>query len=135
MVEDSERGPRPLAPSAGRRLARRGRGRRRGGRRRSDGPVGHVNRAEPDPANARWRALLDEGGPILADGAMGTMLFSAGLQFGDPPEVWNVSQPEVVRRIHRGYLEAGLADRHDEHVRRQSPPAPPPRPRRAGRRS
>ena len=65
------------------------------------------SRAEPGPANERWRALLDEGVPILADGAMGTMLFSSGLQFGDPPEVWNVSQPEVVRRIHRGYLEAG----------------------------
>jgi len=38
---------------------------------------------------------------------MGTMLFAAGLQFGDPPEVWNLSQPEIVRRIHRGYLEAG----------------------------
>lgn len=73
----------------------------------SDGPIVAVERAEPGPANARWRALLDEGGPILADGAMGTMLFSAGLQFGDPPEVWNVSNPEVVRRIHRGYLEAG----------------------------
>ena len=59
------------------------------------------------PENARWRALLDEGSPILADGAMGTMLFAAGLQFGDPPEAWNVSSPEVVRRIHRGYLEAG----------------------------
>jgi 5-methyltetrahydrofolate--homocysteine methyltransferase len=58
-------------------------------------------------ASRRWQGLLDEGGPILADGAMGTMLFAAGLQFGDPPEVWNVTQPEVVRRIHRGYLEAG----------------------------
>jgi methionine synthase I (cobalamin-dependent) len=66
-----------------------------------------LERAEPGPSNERWRALLAEGGPILADGAMGTMLFSSGLQFGDPPEVWNVSQPEVVRRIHRGYLEAG----------------------------
>ena len=56
---------------------------------------------------ARWQALLDEGGPILADGAMGTMLFAAGLQFGDPPEVWNLTQPDVVRRIQRGYLEAG----------------------------
>ncbi len=55
----------------------------------------------------RWQALLDEGGSILADGAMGTMLFSAGLQFGDPPEVWNLTQPDVVRRIHRGYLDAG----------------------------
>jgi methionine synthase I (cobalamin-dependent) len=61
----------------------------------------------PGPANARWRALLAEGGPIVADGAMGTMLFAAGLQFGDPPELWNVSQPEVVRRIQRGYLDAG----------------------------
>jgi 5-methyltetrahydrofolate--homocysteine methyltransferase len=57
--------------------------------------------------SARWRALLDEGTPILADGAMGTMLFLSGLQFGDPPEVWNLTQPDVVRRIHRGYLEAG----------------------------
>lgn len=57
--------------------------------------------------SARWQALLDEGGPILADGAMGTMLFLNGLQFGDPPEVWNLTQPDVIRRIHRGYLEAG----------------------------
>jgi 5-methyltetrahydrofolate--homocysteine methyltransferase len=62
---------------------------------------------EATAANARWRALLAEGGPILADGAMGTMLFASGLQFGDPPEAWNVSHPEVVRRIHRGYLDAG----------------------------
>src|SRR6478672_1696449 len=71
------------------------------------GPIVPANQAEPGPANARWRALLAEGGPILADGAMGTMLFASGLQFGDPPEAWNVSNPEVVRRIHRGYLDAG----------------------------
>jgi 5-methyltetrahydrofolate--homocysteine methyltransferase len=64
-------------------------------------------RTADGPANERWRALLAEGGPILADGAMGTMLFASGLQFGDPPEVWNLTQPEVVRRIHRGYLDAG----------------------------
>jgi 5-methyltetrahydrofolate--homocysteine methyltransferase len=62
---------------------------------------------EPGPANERWRALLADDRPVLADGAMGTMLFSAGLQFGDPPEAWNVSNSEVVRRIHRGYLDAG----------------------------
>ena len=38
---------------------------------------------------------------------MGTMLFAAGLQFGDPPEAWNLSHPDVVRRIHRAYLDAG----------------------------
>ena len=58
-------------------------------------------------ASARFRALLAEGRPILADGAMGTMLFAAGLQFGDPPEVWNLAHPDVVRRIQRAYLEAG----------------------------
>jgi 5-methyltetrahydrofolate--homocysteine methyltransferase len=58
-------------------------------------------------ASQKFRDLLAEPGAILADGAMGTMLFANGLQFGDPPEVWNLTQPEIVRRIHRGYLEAG----------------------------
>ena len=58
-------------------------------------------------ASQRFRDLLAEPGPIMADGAMGTMLFANGLQFGDPPEVWNLTQPDVVRRIHRGYLDAG----------------------------
>jgi 5-methyltetrahydrofolate--homocysteine methyltransferase len=59
------------------------------------------------PASERWLALLARHPTVIADGAMGTMLFSAGLQFGDPPEVWNLSHPDVVRRIHRSYLEAG----------------------------
>ena len=58
-------------------------------------------------ASARFRALLDGGGPIVADGAMGTMLFANGLQFGDPPEVWNLAHPDVIRRIQRAYIEAG----------------------------
>jgi len=68
-----------------------------------------AERRPPDDGTrrARWRALLAEQPTVLADGAMGTMLFSAGLQFGDPPEVWNLSHPDVVRRIHRAYLEAG----------------------------
>ena len=61
----------------------------------------------PSRRNARWRAFLASGEPMLADGAMGTMLFAEGLQFGDPPEVWNLSHPDVVRRIHRAYLDAG----------------------------
>lgn len=51
--------------------------------------------------------LLDSSPIILADGAMGTMLFDAGLKFGDPPEVWNVTHPDVVRGVHRGYVDAG----------------------------
>jgi 5-methyltetrahydrofolate--homocysteine methyltransferase len=58
-------------------------------------------------ASQRFRDLLAESGAIMADGAMGTMLFANGLQFGDPPEVWNLTQPEVIRRIQRGYLNAG----------------------------
>jgi 5-methyltetrahydrofolate--homocysteine methyltransferase len=50
---------------------------------------------------------VSSGRPVLADGAMGTMLFAAGLQSGDPPETWNISHPDLVRRVHRGYLDAG----------------------------
>ena len=50
---------------------------------------------------------MSSGRPVLADGAMGTMLFAAGLQSGDPPETWNISHPDLVRRVHRGYLDAG----------------------------
>jgi len=64
-------------------------------------------RVAAGPANERWLALLERHPTVLADGAMGTMLFAAGLQFGDPPEAWNLSHPDVVRRIHRSYLESG----------------------------
>jgi 5-methyltetrahydrofolate--homocysteine methyltransferase len=56
---------------------------------------------------SKWESLLASNGLILADGAMGTMLFEAGLQFGDPPEAWNVEHPERVRAIHQAYLQAG----------------------------
>ena len=56
---------------------------------------------------ATWQELLDGGGSIVADGAMGTMLMSNGLEFGDPPEVWNLEHPEIIRRVQRGYLDAG----------------------------
>jgi methionine synthase I (cobalamin-dependent) len=51
-------------------------------------------------------ALLERKEIVLGDGAMGTMLHRAGLTHG-APEQWNVRQPETVREIHRGYLEAG----------------------------
>ncbi len=53
------------------------------------------------------QALIDSGRPVIADGAMGTMLMSLGLAQGRPPELWNVEQPDNVRRVHRGYIEAG----------------------------
>ncbi len=59
------------------------------------------------PVGARWRALLAIPGPILADGAMGTMLFEAGLTSGDSPERWNVERPDVIRGVHQAYRAAG----------------------------
>ena len=59
------------------------------------------------PDGARWRALLATPGPILADGAMGTILFEAGLTSGDSPERWNVERPDVIRGVHQAYRDAG----------------------------
>ena len=44
---------------------------------------------------------------LLADGGMGTGLFSLGLSTGDSPELWNVLQPDRVATVHRGFVEAG----------------------------
>lgn len=44
---------------------------------------------------------------LIADGGMGTMLMAAGLEQGDPPEMWNVLHPDRIRAVHRGYVEAG----------------------------
>ena len=53
------------------------------------------------------RSLIVENGYLLADGAMGTMLFASGLGHGGAPELWNVEQPERVAAVHQAYLEAG----------------------------
>jgi 5-methyltetrahydrofolate--homocysteine methyltransferase len=50
---------------------------------------------------------------VVADGAMGTMLQSVALSLDDFAglegcnEILNVTRPDVVRAVHRGYLEAG----------------------------
>ncbi len=51
--------------------------------------------------------LLSQPAPVLLDGAMGTMLMSAGLNPGDSPELWNVERPDEVRQVHRAYIQAG----------------------------
>ena len=51
--------------------------------------------------------LLSEKGVLLADGATGTNFFNAGLEAGYPPELWNHEQPDEVRDLHRGFLDAG----------------------------
>jgi len=44
---------------------------------------------------------------LVFDGAMGTQLIAAGYRPVESPESWNVDNPDVVRGIHRAYLEAG----------------------------
>ena len=44
---------------------------------------------------------------LIFDGAMGTQLQKAGLGAGDIPEELNIEQPELLKKIHKSYLEAG----------------------------
>jgi len=44
---------------------------------------------------------------ILADGAMGTMLYSTGIPFDACFDQLNLTQPELVGSVHRAYLHAG----------------------------
>lgn len=50
---------------------------------------------------------LTSGRPLLLDGAMGTMLQAAGMPPGVSPESYCLENPDVLRGIHRAYLEAG----------------------------
>lgn len=58
---------------------------------------------------ARGRELLERlaAEVLLFDGAMGTLLFQAGLQSGACPELWNAERPEAIRDVHRAYYAAG----------------------------
>ncbi len=44
---------------------------------------------------------------LLADGATGTNLFLAGLQHGDAPELWNLTNQVPVRDLVRSFVDAG----------------------------
>jgi 5-methyltetrahydrofolate--homocysteine methyltransferase len=57
--------------------------------------------------NARFLSRLDDAHVLLADGAMGTNLFAAGLQTGDAPELWNVEHAERVEALHTAFVKAG----------------------------
>lgn len=50
---------------------------------------------------------LADGQVVLADGAMGTSLFMAGLPSGGSPELWNLERPEAIHWVHTGFLAAG----------------------------
>ncbi len=51
--------------------------------------------------------LLTEQRVLVADGAMGTALFELGLESGGCPELLNVDQPDLIAKVHSGYVKAG----------------------------
>jgi len=51
--------------------------------------------------------LLAQRDWLMADGATGTNLFNMGLSSGEPPELWNTDQPDNIRKLYRGAVEAG----------------------------
>ena len=51
--------------------------------------------------------MLEKQDYVITDGAMGTLLFAAGLEQGDPPELWNLKYPGRVADVHQAYLQAG----------------------------
>src|SRR6059058_561722 len=46
-------------------------------------------------------------GPLLCDGAMGTLLYSKGIFINRCYDELNLSQPELIRGVHHEYLQAG----------------------------
>lgn len=44
---------------------------------------------------------------VYLDGGMGTLLQKSGLQPGELPERWNISHPEVIKKIHKSYYDSG----------------------------
>lgn len=50
---------------------------------------------------------LRQEGPIICDGAMGTMLYSMGVPDGHCFDECNISQPDLVRSVHEAYIKAG----------------------------
>ena len=56
---------------------------------------------------ADFRSALQSGEFLFFDGAMGTMLQARGLTAGVSPEVWCMSNPEVLQGVHADYAKAG----------------------------
>ncbi|HET7224114.1 MAG TPA: bifunctional homocysteine S-methyltransferase/methylenetetrahydrofolate reductase [Candidatus Eisenbacteria bacterium] len=46
-------------------------------------------------------------GPLIADGAMGTLLYERGVPFDQCFDALNLTQPALVESVHRDYLAAG----------------------------
>lgn len=56
---------------------------------------------------SRFQELLADGRPHVFDGAMGTMLYQKGVFINRCYDELNAREPELVREIHRAYVQAG----------------------------
>ena len=45
---------------------------------------------------------------LVCDGAMGTMLYAKGIFINRCFDEMNISSPDLVRDVHRGYRKAGV---------------------------
>ena len=45
---------------------------------------------------------------VFFDGGTGSILQKMGLKGGELPERWNLTHPDAIRQLYRGYLEAGV---------------------------
>ncbi|MCB0731470.1 MAG: homocysteine S-methyltransferase family protein [Ignavibacteriae bacterium] len=50
---------------------------------------------------------INQGKVLVSDGAWGTFLHQSGLQPGECPELWNVTNPDAVFKIAKSYVDAG----------------------------
>lgn len=50
---------------------------------------------------------LEKRSWLLTDGATGTNLMNYGLGPGEPPELWNLDNPEKVRKHYNSFIDAG----------------------------
>jgi 5-methyltetrahydrofolate--homocysteine methyltransferase len=50
---------------------------------------------------------LINDGPVLTDGSWGSQMLKRGLKAGAAPDSWNLTDPDKVEEIARGYVDAG----------------------------
>src|SRR5439155_206518 len=77
---------------------------RAGSARTRSSPVSWPRSGEPMPSAFSQRL---DAGPLLCDGAMGTMLYARGVSLDACFDVLNLNNPRLVQAIHAEYVAAG----------------------------
>ena len=62
---------------------------------------------QAEAGHTTFTQLLADHRYLVADGAMGTTLFSLGLEGGGCPELLNIEEGDLVEKVHRGFIDAG----------------------------